>query len=504
MLGLPNRGLKFEPGSDRITGKTSNDVRHEIESLPASTPIEDLVRTFIFYLLSNLFFPMANFKIPATIPSVADNVDEFLTYNWPASISEFLTIEFNRIGRNFSKGTPLGYINGFVHILIIWFLEHTTIHDPLDEHLRPRLVRWGSQIKYSEKDLSKLFGDLRKNQIVQQFVGVTDLERTLLQSSTVHPEPKMSSTPDNVLQIEFHQPSSPQTSPERSPRPSSPVSSPKISIQPRTRTRQPTTRSRAAKEKKQTADVNLKSLQAACKKLRAQNKSLVKKLSAVETNSTLLESRVKALEQTVSEMREKENQKLQGIDKFLFEHFPTTYTAFQMGNYSDSTSRTISEHDVVSPETANTPEDVTHPKKFVSHINKESVNAANLILVPIIESSHWTLLVGNLKNKVWDFYDSLPKKTHRAILPEVVSTISHLYEDTTTSFATDIRRWRIRKIKQVPTQKNSVDCGMYVCKYMEAVIQPEAVVWADVKDWEDNMAKFRAEFAYAILSTTIK
>ncbi|KAH0451476.1 hypothetical protein IEQ34_018775 [Dendrobium chrysotoxum] len=120
-------------------------------------------------------------------------------------------------------------------------------------------------------------------------------------------------------------------------------------------------------------------------------------------------------------------------------------------------------------------------KKFVSHINKESVNAANLILVPIIESSHWTLLVGNLKNK-----------------------ISHLYEDTTTSFATDIRRWRIRKIKQVPTQKNSVDCGMYVCKYMEAVIQPEAVVWADVKDWEDNMAKFRAEFAYAILSTTIK
>ncbi|KAH0458322.1 hypothetical protein IEQ34_013637 [Dendrobium chrysotoxum] len=140
-------------------------------------------------------------------------------------------------------------------------------------------------------------------------------------------------------------------------------------------------------------------------------------------------------------------------------------------------------------------------KKFVSHINKESVNAANLILVPIIENSHWTLLVGNLKNKVWDFYDSLPKKTHRAILPEV---ISHLYEDTTTSFATDIRRWRIRKIKQVPTQKNSVDCGMYVCKYMEAVIQPEAVVWVDVKDWKDNMAKFMTEFAYAILSTIIK
>ncbi|KAH0461577.1 hypothetical protein IEQ34_009152 [Dendrobium chrysotoxum] len=66
-------------------------------------------------------------------------------------------------------------------------------------------------------------------------------------------------------------------------------------------------------------------------------------------------------------------------------------------------------------------------KGFVSHINKESVSAANLILVPIIENSHWTLLVGNLKTEVWDFYDSLPKKTHRAILPEVIGTREYLH-----------------------------------------------------------------------------
>ncbi|KAH0464897.1 hypothetical protein IEQ34_005000 [Dendrobium chrysotoxum] len=133
-------------------------------------------------------------------------------------------------------------------------------------------------------------------------------------------------------------------------------------------------------------------------------------------------------------------------------------------------------------------------KKFVSHINKESVNAANLILVPIIESSHWTLLVGNLKNKVWDFYDSLPKKTHRAILPEVVNIPSVRGHNYFICYGHST----------MADPKNQINCGMYVCKYMEAVIQPEAVVWADVKDWEDNMAKFRAEFAYAILSTTIK
>ncbi|KAH0454768.1 hypothetical protein IEQ34_016692 [Dendrobium chrysotoxum] len=37
---------------------------------------------------------------------------------------------------------------------------------------------------------------------------------------------------------------------------------------------------------------------------------------------------------------------------------------------------------------------------YISHITKESVSAASLLLVPIIEQSHWTLLVGNFKIKV--------------------------------------------------------------------------------------------------------
>ncbi|KAH0468509.1 hypothetical protein IEQ34_003542 [Dendrobium chrysotoxum] len=146
--------------------------------------------------------------------------------------------------------------------------------------------------------------------------------------------------------------------------------------------------------------------------------------------------------------------------------------------------------------------DTNHVDIFGIFLVEKSQMCPGLYLPFLFVSSfHLTLLVGNLKTKVWDFYDSLPKKTHRAILPEV---ISHLYEDTINSFDTDIRGWRIQKIKQAPTQKNSVDCGMYICKYMEAAIQPEAVVWTDVKDWQENMAKFRAEFAYAILSTTIK
>ncbi|KAH0457773.1 hypothetical protein IEQ34_013088 [Dendrobium chrysotoxum] len=79
-----------------------------------------------------------------------------------------------------------------------------------------------------------------------------------------------------------------------------------------------------------------------------------------------------------------------------------------------------------------------------------------------------------------------------------------MFEETKNAFDEDIRGWPIRKIKEAPTQKNSVDCGMYVYKYIEAIIQTIPVVWSDVKDWEENMPKFWAEFAYALFCTTIK
>ncbi|PKU82242.1 hypothetical protein MA16_Dca013434 [Dendrobium catenatum] len=61
IIGLPNRGIKFEPGTDTIAGKTTNDIRHDILKLDSSTPIEIVREQFIVYLLSNIFFPMTNF-----------------------------------------------------------------------------------------------------------------------------------------------------------------------------------------------------------------------------------------------------------------------------------------------------------------------------------------------------------------------------------------------------------------------------------------------------------
>ncbi|KAI0494349.1 hypothetical protein KFK09_024483 [Dendrobium nobile] len=57
---------------------------------------------------------------------------------------------------------------------------------------------------------------------------------------------------------------------------------------------------------------------------------------------------------------------------------------------------------------------------FADNITKDAVKNANIMFVPIIYERHWTLLVANMKNKRWDFMDSLPKATHKSITPEVV------------------------------------------------------------------------------------
>ncbi|PKU64489.1 hypothetical protein MA16_Dca008412 [Dendrobium catenatum] len=62
--------------------------------------------------------------------------------------------------------------------------------------------------------------------------------------------------------------------------------------------------------------------------------------------------------------------------------------------------------------------DVSSP---VENITRTFVMNINLILVPTINQEHWTLLVCNLRKKTWEFLDSLPKATHKAVAPEVVS-----------------------------------------------------------------------------------
>ncbi|PKU79904.1 hypothetical protein MA16_Dca012092 [Dendrobium catenatum] len=119
LIGMPNRGLIFDIGSARSSGKTSNDIRHDIERMDNSTTLDDLVKCFLLYLLSNIFYPMANFRIPVAIFELLNTPDMFNQYNWPESIRGFLVEEFNGVATKQAKGFALGYVNGFVMILIV-------------------------------------------------------------------------------------------------------------------------------------------------------------------------------------------------------------------------------------------------------------------------------------------------------------------------------------------------------------------------------------------------
>ncbi|KAH0461316.1 hypothetical protein IEQ34_008891 [Dendrobium chrysotoxum] len=87
-------------------------------------------------------------------------------------------------------------------------------------------------------------------------------------------------------------------------------------------------------------------------------------------------------------------------------------------------------------------------KQYVSHVSKESVRAANLLLMPVSDNEHWTLLVADLKSLSWTFFDSLPNLSHKAVLPDV---INHLHEETEDCFESDIRSWPLTIASGVPT-----------------------------------------------------
>ncbi|KAH0470476.1 hypothetical protein IEQ34_000199 [Dendrobium chrysotoxum] len=95
---------------------------------------------------------------------------------------------------------------------------------------------------------------------------------------------------------------------------------------------------------------------------------------------------------------------------------------------------------------------------YRSH-NYNSVKSCEILIHPIIDDSHWTLLVGLLNERKWKFYDFMPNPMHRNIDLKIIKS---LYRDLKKAFESDINKWKFQTIKGAPTQTNNVDYGMYV------------------------------------------
>ncbi|KAI0493767.1 hypothetical protein KFK09_023892 [Dendrobium nobile] len=94
-------------------------------------------------------------------------------------------------------------------------------------------------------------------------------------------------------------------------------------------------------------------------------------------------------------------------------------------------------------------------KLFIEHVDYNSVHSCSIIINPIIDGSHWTLLVGYRNQKKWEFYDSVPNPMYRSIAMKIIAS---LYKNYKKAFGENINKWSFKTIKKAPTQTNNTDC----------------------------------------------
>lgn len=93
------------------------------------------------------------------------------------------------------------------------------------------------------------------------------------------------------------------------------------------------------------------------------------------------------------------------------------------------------------------------------------------LLIPIhINGSHWTCCVVNFELRRIEYYDSMSGKHD-----ELMAKMRRYVQDEAAEYS-GIRHlkmddWTHLTVKQIPTQTNGFDCGMFVIKYMDYITE---------------------------------
>lgn len=93
---------------------------------------------------------------------------------------------------------------------------------------------------------------------------------------------------------------------------------------------------------------------------------------------------------------------------------------------------------------------------------KEDLREKDLIMFPVHEGQHWSLVVVDTKRKSVDYYDSIRGSRKSSPAPRILKTFIENYyrlKGQEVQFST--------KRQEVPIQTNGVDCGVFTCQYAE-------------------------------------
>jgi Ulp1 family protease len=129
---------------------------------------------------------------------------------------------------------------------------------------------------------------------------------------------------------------------------------------------------------------------------------------------------------------------------------------------------------------------------------------------------HWSLVVVELHNRTMTYYDSLRWNGR-----EYMKTLSHLFAeylsrvkpddegnktistinaadrviDLNSEFSDDQNNdWEFKAAIDIPTQENSYDCGVFLCKYMDYISRGETINFT-----QQEMGYFRLLMTVEIL-----
>ncbi|XP_049626817.1 sentrin-specific protease 2-like [Suncus etruscus] len=130
-------------------------------------------------------------------------------------------------------------------------------------------------------------------------------------------------------------------------------------------------------------------------------------------------------------------------------------------------------------------------KKWTKEVN---LFDQEIILVPIHQKAHWSLVVIDLRKKCLKYLDSMGQKGHKVC--EIL--LQYLQNESKTKRNTDLNllEWTHFSMKphEIPQQWNGNDCGVFTCKFADYISRDKPITFT-----QHQMPLFRKKMVLEIL-----
>ncbi|NWW42236.1 SENP2 protease, partial [Pedionomus torquatus] len=118
----------------------------------------------------------------------------------------------------------------------------------------------------------------------------------------------------------------------------------------------------------------------------------------------------------------------------------------------------------------------------------------DIILVPVHQKMHWTLVVMDFRENTVKHFDSMGQKGDKICR----TLLKYLQEESCDkrNMRMDLSEWTIHSMgaPEIPQQQNGNDCGVFICKYADYVSQDKMMYFT-----QDDMPYFRKKMVWEIL-----